>query len=42
MYLIVVFNSGHDGYVRGGGEFTLIRGIRKGGGNWFLHGGKTN
>lgn len=25
MYLIVVFNSGHDGYARGGGEYVLIR-----------------
>ena len=47
MYPIVVFNSGSDGYARGGGEFTLIRvpinwWARKVVGNWFLHQGKTN
>ena len=25
MYLILVFNSGHDGYARGGREYVLIR-----------------
>ena len=25
MYLFVVFNSGHDGYARGGSEYVLIR-----------------
>ena len=47
MYL-VVFNLGHDGDARGGGEFTLIRvsinwGRGEGGGdNWFLQVGKPN